>query len=402
LSPPNPFEGLKPDELHFEEASGNAGVSFERRYRRAALVVWPNDLALAVLTQAGLRVTVPHLGDLARRWVEAGAAPESPVRAEACDLAGHMIERWQQARTGSETEESDVARMLTALTALGDTDHIAAMVTQVLAVRDDYTKRDNAALAAALALFQAEQAAALVRILVTAKADTKFGACASLLAQPFVVGLSDQAEVREAAATLLAAVPRRAAGEPAPPFPGFNRDTVNASFVADLLLGLGAIDPALADRAATLILNHPLTFEVDAILVPAARDRLSAPEAARQPAVARVRAACLAHLRARIALPLAPPADWRRPSALNCKCPDCADLTRFLEDPTRSQWTLRAAAPARSHVETTILNSKVDLKATTDQRGRPYTLVCTKTQASYEARVAQRARDVRDAAILAG
>jgi len=79
LSPPDPFHALEPDELHFEEASGNAGVSFERRYRRAALVVWPNDRSLAVLTQAGLGVTVPHLLDLAQRWAAAGADCGSPV-----------------------------------------------------------------------------------------------------------------------------------------------------------------------------------------------------------------------------------------------------------------------------------------------------------------------------------
>ncbi len=48
LSPPNPFHALEPDELHFQEASGNAGVSFERRYQRAALVVWPIDRGFAV------------------------------------------------------------------------------------------------------------------------------------------------------------------------------------------------------------------------------------------------------------------------------------------------------------------------------------------------------------------
>jgi hypothetical protein len=67
LSPPNPFHALEPDELHFQEASGNAGVSFERRYQRAALVVWPIDRSFAVLTQAGLGVTVPHMLDLAQR-----------------------------------------------------------------------------------------------------------------------------------------------------------------------------------------------------------------------------------------------------------------------------------------------------------------------------------------------
>jgi hypothetical protein len=41
LSPPGVFEDLKPDEEYFGEATGNEGASFERTYRRAALVLWP-------------------------------------------------------------------------------------------------------------------------------------------------------------------------------------------------------------------------------------------------------------------------------------------------------------------------------------------------------------------------
>ena len=94
LSPPNPFHALEPDELHFQEASGNAGVSFERRYQRAALVVWPIDRSFAVLTQAGLGVTVPHMLDLAQRWAETGTDQGSPFWQQAHDLAGHMIDNW--------------------------------------------------------------------------------------------------------------------------------------------------------------------------------------------------------------------------------------------------------------------------------------------------------------------
>jgi hypothetical protein len=41
LCPPDAFEDLTPDEKHFHETTGNEGASFERTYRRAALVLWP-------------------------------------------------------------------------------------------------------------------------------------------------------------------------------------------------------------------------------------------------------------------------------------------------------------------------------------------------------------------------
>jgi len=41
-----------------------------------------------------------------------------------------------------------------------------------------------------------------------------------------------------------------------------------------------------------------------------------------------------------------------------------------------------------------------DLDLTTDKRGRPYTLVCTKNQASYDRRAKQRKQDLEDLARL--
>jgi hypothetical protein len=397
LSPPDPFEGLEPDELHFEEASGNAGVSFERRYRRAALVIWPNDRAFAVLTQAGLGVTVPHLLDLAQHWEAAGTEPASPIWQQAHDLAGHMIEAWPQNYPGygAPSTESNTSGLLGALTRLGDRARIAQFLTQVVSAGTGYAKPDNPAMIAALVLLPVDQAGVLIQQIVTGNAAKRFAACADLLrrivAEPALLPL---AEIRDAASMLIALMPSSGATQGWSP----NNDKVEASFVADLLIGLGAIDPALADRAVTRILDATTVYGFDSILVPAVRDGLRAVDL---PSVTRLRAACLAHLRARIALPLAPPEDWQRPSLVGCRCPRCSELSQFLADGTRKTWTLRAAEPERSHVEGTIRNAKCDLDMTTEQRGRPYSLVCTKNQASYERRARQRAQDVADEASLA-
>src|SRR5260370_12000621 len=72
LSPPDAFEGMEPDDEEFHEAAGNEGASFDRTYRRAALVLWPRERMFAVLSQAGLAATLPCLGDLAERWAASG------------------------------------------------------------------------------------------------------------------------------------------------------------------------------------------------------------------------------------------------------------------------------------------------------------------------------------------
>jgi predicted 2-oxoglutarate/Fe(II)-dependent dioxygenase YbiX len=400
LSPPNPFHALEPDELHFQEASGNAGVSFERRYQRAALVVWPIDRSFAVLTQAGLGVTVPHMLDLAQRWAETGTDQGSPFWQQAHDLAGDMIDHWptQDERTGSDAADSPTTGLLVALARLGDTPRIAEFLIQVVGTGTGYAKGDNPAIVAALAMFPADAVATMVGTIVTGNAAKRFAACADLLARCSAAQtLPWTPDLRDAARTLIALMPNNAATRAWSP----DRDTIDASFVADLLVGLDRIDPQLADQALTQVLKHGRTYDFDAVLVPAARDKLRSPEAAEQPVVVRLRAACLAHLRARIALPLAPPPDWQRSSTVGCRCQHCSELSRFLADPAQQTWTFRAAAPERSHVESTILNAKCDLDRKTEQRGRPYSLICTKNQASYKLKVKQRKQDLKDEASLA-
>jgi hypothetical protein len=63
---------------------------------------------------------------------------------------------------------------------------------------------------------------------------------------------------------------------------------------------------------------------------------------------------------------------------------------------------LKAAEGARGHVEETIRKARCDLDAVTDRRGRPYSLVCTKNQASYDRRMKQHQQDLENLAVLDG
>ena len=196
-----------------------------------------------------------------------------------------------------------------------------------------------------------------------------------------------------AATALVEALP----GDPAraaPREPWQRNDTgVQAAGVADLFTAVVAIDRTLAERAADHILAWPKTYGLDAVLVPAVRDLMSIVKGS--PAVQRLCMACVEHLRARVAEPLEAPRDWRRAGAVGCKCPRCGELSAFLPDPERKSWTFKAAEADRCHVETTIKRARCDLDVTTDRRGRPYTLVCTKNQASYDRRVDSARRNWR-------
>ena len=111
-------------------------------------------------------------------------------------------------------------------------------------------------------------------------------------------------------------------------------------------------------------------------------------------AVAILREASLRHLDARIALPLEPPADWKRDAKLRCTCRDCSQLAAFLGNPAEKIWVFAAAEDRRKHVEGTIRSESSDVTTTTERRGSPHKLVCAKNQASFLRRSKQREQDL--------
>lgn len=419
LSPPGVFDDMEPEELDFQEATGNAGATFERLYQRAALVIWPRSHRAAVLSQGGPEVSVPFLGELVRRWQEAGADPQSALRQEACQLAAQIRADWPEGESARRHASTSglMAALLSHVTGLQDHEAITALIDERV-VAGAYGASDNAGLITALAALQSAGAQGLIRAIIDAHAKTQPVACVDLLARavatfapespndepasgPGAGADKGSAGFRAAAETLISALPAASttarfqswssadpAMEPTP------------AMVADLLSALERIAPALARRAFEHILRHPQRYDIDAILLPAALT-LDAAEGTRDLASAQaLRGLVLAHLRQRIAEPLEPLGDWRRPSKVTCGCVDCQELSGFLADPARPEWAFRAAQSRRTHVELSIRADHCDLDLTTVRRGSPHTLQCTKNQASYHRRVAQRQSDLEHLACL--
>jgi hypothetical protein len=70
-------------------------------------------------------------------------------------------------------------------------------------------------------------------------------------------------------------------------------------------------------------------------------------------------------------------------------------FAEFLKNKSESVYRFRRRQDLRQHLETKIAQHQCDLALLTDRRGSPQTLVCTKTQACYERRLAQFEIDVR-------
>lgn len=409
ICPPDALDDEEPDDQQFFEATGNAGASFERTYHRAALVVWPQAGKLGVIAAAGCAVFLPYLAGLARRWAESGDGPAAPEWQQAHRLARLVIDNaanWPIPSWPSTSSTGRSATLLATLNRLQDTENIALLLANLTA-QGYYDSLDNEPLANAVALLPPAQAADLIERIIVRNAPNQPSACAELLnriavrfsADPTAAG--GDTLLGPAATALLAALP----GDPARPrqAPAWSRPfALTPAMVVDLLTALrllGALP--LAERAVDHLLAWPATFAVDDMLVPAAlRLAEQGGDVRDWPPTRRLAAACLDHLDQRIAEPLTAPADFSRPSRIACKCNPCAELSAFLADPMRKVWTFKAAEIHRSHVESSIRNHDCDLNLETDRRGRPYALVCTKNQASYLRRVAQRKKDLENQARL--
>ncbi|MGB5736795.1 MAG: hypothetical protein WBM40_20380, partial [Thiohalocapsa sp.] len=284
------------------------------------------------------------------------------------------------------------------LAGLGDLgEHAAAGVfIAVHCATGAYSAEDNAAIAKTLVELPADRATDLLTSLVANNTARQPSACAGLLALCSERVPDPRAVLYAPALALLAALPTTppdvtdmmadASSRPSP------------ELVVYSLVGLERIDAALADQAIGHFLAWPVIYPMDDILLRAmlALDALSnrAPVGAEPASIVRLRQAVLDHLDQRIAETLAPPADWRRPAEVSCSCARCAELNRFLASATEPVWHFKAAERDRRHVEYSVRQDQCDLDLTTDQRGRPYTLVCKKNQASYQRRVRQREQDL--------
>jgi hypothetical protein len=226
------------------------------------------------------------------------------------------------------------------------------------------------------------------------------GGCANLLALTFEA-LPEQAERLLATATQLVetfeqleALREQAAMYQAAP--------TDAELIADMLKALALLQAnALGDRVIQHATASKKPLSMDSVLLPAML-RLQKDEQVRDfPPIQQLHALCLQHLQTRIAEPLAAPENWVRENKITCKCQACGELGRFIESPERKVWEYQAAEQLRRHVEDSIRRKPVDVDHTTNKSTRPaHTLVCTKNQASYERRVAQRALDEKHQRLL--
>jgi hypothetical protein len=164
---------------------------------------------------------------------------------------------------------------------------------------------------------------------------------------------------------------------------GAKRTGIVASMVR-LLAAIGASEH-LTDFLAH-VLADTRHYDLRTVVIPDVQALYAQPisTAFGRRAAARLMQHCITELRAATAQCPEPPKDWKREAKLGCTCEDCAALSRFLRDPAERVGRFPMNKQRRQHLHRQIDQHGCDCTHVTERRGSPQTLVCTKTQDSYE------------------
>ncbi len=394
-----------PSEEEFEDYTGNAGLTLERWYHRAAIVIWPKDRHFSVLCGAGTRAAVGGLEAMVMTSERSPGEQGEATRRDRLQFAGAIIDGWETPDPwsfyGDDEFDQGVFSML--LCKLDDPGLMRRFLSEIVRadgnveIHQEFTEfcRRHG-----LGCLEDE----LIRTIDGASEAT-------LLRNARLLHLlCTNPDLGEGDAEVCIRLCRSAADalkrfDDQPPRNAWERREIDRSALlvtlAEAMLEIGAqrplrqvIDHALASQG-----TYDLTdTHLEAIFRLELRLKALSPT---ENAMAFWLSACRRELQARTAQEPQAPEDFRRNAELSCKCADCRELSRFLADPVEHECRMPLNTERRKHLHRIIDGDQCDVTHVTERRGSPYTLVCKKTTASYERACREFERDKRNLSWLA-
>lgn len=378
-----------PAEEEFEGYTGNAGMTLERWYHRAAVVIWPRTEHFAVLCGAGTDAAIAGLQSMVQQLKRLSKARREILCGKCREFAAAIIDTWRADgeslyRAKSETSDRDSFPGL--LCELDDPRLIRRFLVEVVAadggipldppfVKFCKQRGWSEFEPELLSVIEASTEETLVRNaelvhLICRQRDKNTGrvALSNRLCERLAAAVQalddgpskDRWRVRQIdrVALLVSSVEAMLAIDTQPPL-------------------ISLIEHALHNRRLYKLTDTHLAtiFALESRL-----GKLAKPNRA----ISHWLAVCRQDLERRTAKPPVEPQNYRRPSQVPCNCADCRQLSQFLADTQQREARFPLRKERRRHLHGIIDDNKCDLTHVTERRGRPYTLVCTKTNATFQ------------------
>ena len=413
IVPPDSLRLVKPEE-DYEGYTGNAGMTLDRWYHHAVVLIWPDQNHFDVLCSCGSREAAKALLPLVAQMRRSSKLEADTLKTQCHQFAERIIAHWPESdhprpeyddEHNLINEEAGIgARFLDALLVLEDCNLVSACLRKVL-TRDASVDPGQSLVAACdtfgwatfqnpleavFALSSQAMLARNVRLLdhlATAEANKSKGTKRSQKKSDPVESNPARIELcRSLAATFAQALMTFEAKKEASYYDHYLDRTVLLTKLVRVLVSTNQ------DNLLSQFLSHALAVEKKFPLISAhvaalsqLADWLPSHFEHRSQAVSSWIADVTSQLAVRTISEPQVPTDFCRPAAMECKCAECKRVNKFLADPLLPEYRLRARQEIRNHVNNEIRNNtECDLTTTTDRKGSPQTLVCTKTTASFE------------------
>jgi len=387
LLDPEALRLVDPEE-EFEGYTGNAGMTLDRWYRHAAIVIWPEARHFDVICGQSLQGGVEILKEMVEPLASGGDKNAQPLKSKCLELAGTILARWLPNDYGSSSPQRNAVgeELFELLIALEDLPLILVYVNELMA--KDVTLDPGPSLVGVIAKHGWQQFATALMQLFARTMQSSVVRNIGLLEHIADADPGNHegfsAFCQQLATDLTAAVERIDRETPVHDWrlPKLDRRQLLVGMVRALIsshqpnLLRRLIKHALADST-----HYPLATHLAAQNV--LRPWLKANAAAVHAELAVWFSACRQQLELKCADIPKEPTDFKRAGS-KCNCKLCAELNAFLADPHMEVHRFKAVQDERSHLENSIQQSSCDVDVHTERTRPSHTLVCKKNTNTYK------------------
>jgi len=409
LLPPDALDDAEPDEKVLEDYTGNAGPTLEQFYHFAALVVWPNDKTVEILSKVSI--------DQALSWVSTQLT--EVTEEEFHQLLSHLSKHWPE--TTHSYSQHPRAKMIELITASGHFDIAIDFLDRI--VVHQYNTSENQALAKLLphlnhellrkflpqlvenSMMKYPTEVISLLVLILENLDEANRAWKELIRKALRLLVSNLNQIMEAGT--------ENSSDRESYFHHIRSFRVSYSRNERLSWDSRSIQELfylahrfeLADKAveaAKTVVNFPTVATPDRVIPKALQSLCDQEEDHRAWEYYKILWEHSAKfLLQRSSVPPAKPDDWTMDvSSISSNDHITRDLRTFCLDPTSKTMRFTVNQSLRKEIRGIIDRHHLDLDYRTIKQGRPYTLVCTKNRNSYKRRLEEYSDDVKSMDIL--